>query len=64
MYPNPVSMGGVVTLNKKDTYVISNNLGAIVLKVTEVTQIDISTLAQGVYIVRSSTGEIKRLVIQ
>jgi len=64
IYPNPVSVGGVVTLNKKDTYVISNNLGVIVMKVTEANQIDISTLAPGIYVVRSSTGDLKRLVIQ
>ncbi|MBK7651026.1 MAG: T9SS type A sorting domain-containing protein [Flammeovirgaceae bacterium] len=43
---------------------ISNNLGVIVMKVTEVNQIDISTLSPGIYVIRSSTGDLKRLVIQ
>lgn len=64
LYPNPVNVGGVVTLNKKDTYAISNNLGVIVMKVSGVNQIDISSLAPGVYVVRNSAGDVMRLVIQ
>lgn len=64
MHPNPVSIGTLLTLNRKGDYIILNNLGVTVLKVTGVNQIDISTLAPGVYTLRSSKGDIKRLVIQ
>ena len=64
MHPNPVSYGTPLTLNRKGDYIILNNLGVTVLKVEGVNQIDISLLAPGVYTLRSSTGDIKRLVIQ
>ncbi|MBL7869971.1 MAG: hypothetical protein JNM78_00055 [Cyclobacteriaceae bacterium] len=64
MHPNPVSYGTPLTLNRKGDYIILNNLGSTVLKVQGVNQIDITSLAPGVYTLRSSTGDIKRLVIQ
>jgi len=64
MHPNPVSYGTPLTLNRKGDYIILNNLGVTVLKAEGVNQIDISLLAPGVYTLRSSTGDIKRLVIQ
>jgi hypothetical protein len=64
MHPNPVSYGTPLTLNRKGDYIILNNLGVTVLKVLGVNQIDISSLAPGVYTLRSSGGDIKRLVIQ
>lgn len=64
LHPNPISYGTLLTLNRKGDYIILNNLGVTVLKVNQVNQIDISSLAPGVYTVRSSKGDIKRLVIQ
>jgi hypothetical protein len=63
LYPNPVNRGTLVTLNRKGDYTIVNNLGVIVLKITDTTQIDVSALQAGIYSVRSSTGEIIRLVV-
>jgi len=64
MYPNPVGIGTPLTLSRKGDYIILNNLGVTVLKVSGVNQIDISSLAPGVYTLRSSAGDTKRLVIQ
>ena len=64
MYPNPVSIGTSLNLSRKGDYIILNNLGVTVLKVSGVNQIDISTLMPGVYTLRSSAGDTKRLVIQ
>ncbi len=63
MYPNPVNRETPVTLNRKGNYILTNNLGVIVLKVKNTNEIDVSSLPAGLYTVRSSTGEIKRLVI-
>jgi len=63
MYPNPVNRETPVTLNRKGDYILTNNLGVIVLKVKNSSEIDVSSLPAGLYTVRSSTGEIKRLVI-
>ncbi len=64
MYPNPVNRETPVTLSRKGDYILTNNLGVIVLKVKNSSEIDVSSLPAGLYTVRSSTGEIKRLVIQ
>jgi hypothetical protein len=64
MHPNPVSNDTPLTFNRKGDYIILNNLGVIVLKANGVNQLDISGLAPGVYTVRSSAGDIKRLVVQ
>lgn len=64
IYPNPVTYNTEVKLSRKGDYVITNSLGVEVMKLNETTRININQLAPGVYIVRSSTGTIRRLVVQ
>lgn len=64
LYPNPVSYGTNVTLTRKGTYTVYNNMGAVVMTVTNGNSINIANLPAGVYIVRNAIGLSKRLVIQ
>jgi len=64
IYPNPVSYGVDVTINKKGDYAVYNNLGVLVMKVSDTTKISIANLAPGMYSVRSSNGTIRRLVVK
>lgn len=64
LYPNPAIAGLPVTLSKKGSYLVMNNLGVVVLRLSDTNGIDTTVLSPGVYTVRSATGEIKRLVIQ
>lgn len=64
LYPNPVTYGTDVTINKKDDYAVYNNLGVMVMKLSDTTKINIATLAPGVYTVRGSNGSVRRLVVK
>lgn len=64
IYPNPVSYGTDVKLSRKGNYVVINNLGVIVMKLTNSNSLEISSLAPGVYSIRNASGSVKRLVIQ
>lgn len=64
LYPNPVTYGIDVTLSRKGDYVLTNNLGVIVMRISNANKFEVSSLAPGVYTVRSSDGSVKRLVIQ
>lgn len=64
IYPNPVSYGTDVKLSRKGNYVVINNLGVIVMKLTNSSLLEISSLAPGVYSIRNASGSVKRLVIQ
>ncbi len=64
LHPNPVTYGMEVKLSKKGDYVVLNTLGVTVLRLYDKSIIDIASLIPGVYTVRSSSGTIKRLVVQ
>ncbi len=64
LYPNPVTYGNDVSINKKGDYAVYNNLGMLVMKISDANKLNISSLAPGIYTVRSSTGAIRRLVVK
>lgn len=64
LYPNPATYGTDVTINKKGNYAVYNNLGVLIIKVSDANKLDISSLAPGIYTVRSSNGSIRRLVVK
>lgn len=64
LYPNPTTYGTNVTINKKGNYAVYNNLGVLVIRVSDANKLDISSLAPGIYTVRSSNGSIRRLVVK
>ncbi|MBX2901230.1 MAG: hypothetical protein KF775_16375 [Cyclobacteriaceae bacterium] len=63
VYPNPVGYGKEVTINQKGDYVLVNNLGVIVMRVTQTNKLNVTGLAPGVYTLHNSRGSVKRLVI-
>lgn len=64
LYPNPATYGTDVIINKKGNYAVYNNLGVLVMKISDATKLDITSLAPGVYTVRNSNGSIRRLVVK
>ncbi|MCW5910075.1 MAG: hypothetical protein KIT62_03315 [Cyclobacteriaceae bacterium] len=64
VYPNPVSYGTTVTINKKGDYAVYNNLGVMVMRISDNNKLDVTALAPGVYTIRSSDGSIRRLVVK
>ncbi|TXI68171.1 MAG: hypothetical protein E6Q41_04540 [Cyclobacteriaceae bacterium] len=64
LYPNPATHGTDVSINKKGDYAVYNNLGVLVMKLSDASKFDISSLAPGIYTVRSSNGSIRRLVVK
>ena len=63
LFPNPVGFGSTVFTNTPSDFAILNNLGVTVLKIMDTDKLDISSLAQGVYLVRNARGKTQRLVI-
>lgn len=64
-YPNPVSLHNpVVTFNKKVNVTVYNNLNRAVRKYSQVEGFDASGLPAGMYIIRTTTGEVFKLLIQ
>jgi hypothetical protein len=63
VYPNPAGRHWV-TFNRKVNAVVINNLNQVVGSYMEAEGFDATTLAPGMYIVRTHTGEIFKLVIQ
>ncbi|MBX2896414.1 MAG: hypothetical protein KF763_13275 [Cyclobacteriaceae bacterium] len=64
VYPNPANRHEPVTITKKGDYAVYNNLGVMVLRITNDNRLDASSLAPGVYIVKNASGTIRRLVVQ
>lgn len=64
VWPNPAVVDGSVFVNQAGDYVIINNMGQVVRKVTGTREIDLHALPAGVYLLRSSGGVVKRLVIR
>ncbi|MBX2914606.1 MAG: hypothetical protein KF856_04945 [Cyclobacteriaceae bacterium] len=63
VYPNPANRQTEVTITKIGDYAVYNNLGVMVLRITNNKHFDASTLAPGVYIIKNALGEIRRLVV-
>lgn len=62
VYPNPM-VGKIARTNMRGTFTIYNSVGQPVLTAENSNEFDISNLATGVYVVRSSSGQVCRLVI-
>ncbi|NJM26040.1 MAG: T9SS type A sorting domain-containing protein [Bacteroidia bacterium] len=63
VYPNPAGKEKVY-LSQKANIVILNHLNQVVKQGNEITEMNVSDLSAGVYLVRNHKGEIARLVIQ
>jgi hypothetical protein len=64
LYPNQASPTDIVHSNFSGPVVIVNIMGQSVLELSNGSQMDVSTLSAGVYIVKTSTGLAQRLVIK
>jgi Secretion system C-terminal sorting domain len=63
IYPNP-STGGTAYTNIRGTFTIYNSIGQTQMSKEDTNEIDVSSLAAGVYLVRSASGQAFRLIIQ
>jgi hypothetical protein len=64
IYPNPASKGKEITINKKGDYAVYNNLGVLLIRISNSAKLDINSFAPGIYTIRSSNGSIRRLVVK
>jgi hypothetical protein len=61
LYPNPAG-DEIITFSQKVSIVVVNMLDQVVAREDEVTSMDVSGLASGVYLIRNQKGQIARLV--
>lgn len=64
IFPNPVQRGGSVFMNKPTDVVILNSLGQTVLHATQAQQLDLSALPSGLYLMYSSEGQMRKLIVK
>ncbi|MBS1490953.1 MAG: T9SS type A sorting domain-containing protein [Bacteroidetes bacterium] len=64
VYPNPVSSAENLNSNFSGSAIIYDALGQPVLTVNNARQMNVSSLSSGVYMVRTSTGQVQRLIIK
>jgi len=62
IYPNPV--GATLSFSVEGTYEVLDATGRIVIAATKTRHINVSTLREGVYMVRNENGDVKRFVKQ
>ncbi|MDX2195956.1 MAG: choice-of-anchor I family protein [Cytophagales bacterium] len=61
--PNPANTG-MVKLSKTVTYDLVNAIGVIVKSGANANEIEVTGLAKGIYVIKTSQGEIERLVVE
>jgi len=60
--PNPM-VGKTATMNIRGTFTIINSVGQVMFTKENSNEFDVSTLSAGVYLIRSGSGQVCRLVI-
>jgi hypothetical protein len=63
VYPNP-STEHVINFNKVSTGQIYTAIGAVVADFNNTTKVDLTSLTNGVYFVKTNKGEIVKLILQ
>jgi len=64
IYPNPASPEDKVNSNFSGGATVYNSIGQPVLQLTNASEINVSSLSSGVYIIRTITGQAQRLVVK
>lgn len=64
IFPNPVKKGNILYFNKTKSYELYDMSGKLLGKAQNALTVDTSKLATGVYLIKTSDGEVKRVIVQ
>ncbi|MBO9691746.1 choice-of-anchor I family protein [Chryseobacterium sp.] len=64
VFPNPVNKGNTLYFNRKQDYELYDMSGKLIGKEKNVLTINTSHLSTGVYLVKTSEGQIKRVIVK
>ncbi len=64
IFPNPVNKGNILYFNRAQSYELYDMSGKMLSKENNASTIDTSKLSTGVYLVKTSEGEVKRVIIK
>lgn len=64
IFPNPVNKGNTLYFNKTKDYELYDMSGKLLGKESNALTIDTSKLSTGVYLVKTSDGEVKRVIVK
>ena len=64
IFPNPVNKGNILYFNRKQDYELYDMSGKLIGKEKNALTISTSTLSTGVYLVKTSEGQIKRVIVK
>ncbi|MCS4301571.1 choice-of-anchor I family protein [Chryseobacterium sp. BIGb0232] len=64
VFPNPVNKGNILYFNRKQNYELYDMSGKLVGKEKNALTINTSTLSTGVYLVKTSEGHLKRVIVK
>ncbi|UQB68301.1 choice-of-anchor I family protein [Epilithonimonas zeae] len=64
IFPNPVNKGNILYFNRAQSYELYDMSGKMLSKESNALTIDTSKLSTGVYLVKTSEGETKRVIVK
>ncbi|PZU86266.1 MAG: alkaline phosphatase [Chryseobacterium sp.] len=64
IFPNPVNKGNILYFNRTQSYELYDMSGKMLSKESNALTIDTSRLSTGVYLVKTSEGEVKRVIVK
>ncbi len=64
IFPNPVKKGNTLYFNKTKSYELYDMSGKLLGKAQNALTVDTSKLAAGVYLIKTSDGDVKRVIVQ
>ena len=64
IFPNPVNRGNTLYFNKTKTYELYDMSGKLLGRESNALTIDTSKLSTGVYLVKTSDGDVKRVIVK
>ena len=64
IFPNPVKKGNTLYFNKTKSYELYDMSGKLLGKAQNALTVDTSKLATGVYLIKTSDGDVKRVIVQ
>ena len=64
IFPNPVKKGNTLYFNKTKSYELYDMSGKLLGKAQNALTVDTSKLATGVYVIKTSDGDVKRVIVQ
>ncbi|WP_429832677.1 T9SS type A sorting domain-containing protein [Chryseobacterium capnotolerans] len=64
VFPNPVNKGNILYFNRKQDYELYDMSGKLIGKEKNALTITTTSLSTGVYLVKTSEGHLKRIIVK